>query len=235
MTKRIFVSIACVFCLGASAHAGTVGGNGGATEITQLMNNTELMIQVEQQIVMVEQGIKQVTQMVTDAEKYVSDALGITEAVGVYNRVLGQVEKVQALAYGVQGVAAKFQAIHPDFSSLKWYDAKGYVNRTKNTMQAIKNAVDAGGALLGRARDEQQRVDALGQMVSTADGKMKALQTANAVQYEVLQQLRDTKIYTQQVNEAQMAYLASSQSDKDEKRAAASRAFDAVRGTRVID
>jgi P-type conjugative transfer protein TrbJ len=60
--KRAAAALA--LCTSASAFAGSVAGFGGATEITQLLNNAELVSSVAQQAQMVEQNIQaQITRL----------------------------------------------------------------------------------------------------------------------------------------------------------------------------
>lgn len=57
-SKWVYVLITVGTCLAMTAHAGTVMGNGGATEVTQWANNLQLSEGVAQQIKIVAQGVQ---------------------------------------------------------------------------------------------------------------------------------------------------------------------------------
>jgi len=225
---------AIVAALAGSAHAGTIAGTGGSTEVTQMMNLTELLSQTASQMQMVQQGIQQVNQMTRDAQRFSSDPLGLSEITGVYNRVVSEVQSARALTYGVQNAAANFQQIHPSFNPLGQYDPMAYANRSKITMQSIQSAIQAGSSLWGRAQTDQQRIEALGQKVNTSDGTTQTLQTANAVQYEVLHQLQDTKMYTQQVNDAQMSFMAMQLSNQNKNEEGVRKVFSSIKSNSLV-
>lgn len=203
--------------LSTQSIAGSVAGNGGATEVTQILNLGEGVMQTVAQIQQVQHGIQQVNQMLRDAQRLGSNPLGLDDMVGVYNNVVGEVKAMQNLAYGTANAAEHFKLNHPDFDPKRKYDPANYVRRSNTTMRTIQSAIQSGASTVARAENEQARIQALGRAVNSADGTTQMLQTANAVQYEVLQQLRATQVYQKTVNDAQMSFIASKTSDKDEQ------------------
>lgn len=235
MKKLPIIVMTVMTSLPAAAIGGTVMGNGGATEVTQLMNNAEIMMGTTAQIQRVQQGIQQVNQMLRDAQKFASDPLGLSQIVGVYDKVVGEVKDMQRLAYGTVTIAEGFKDIHPDFTPGRAYNPQDYVRRTKATMQSIQNAFVAGAGTVARTETAQERIAELGKKVNTAEGTTQVLQTANAVQYEVLQQLRDTQMYQKTVNDAQLSFIAANQSGLDEKKSANTRTFSNLNRSRLTN
>lgn len=238
---RQFVAVltaAVVAVAAGSAFAGGgVGGmaGGGATEITQILNNTELIGQTMQQIELVTQGIQQVNQMIRDAQRLASDPLGLGQIIGVYNQVMGEVRQVQSLAYGTVNAVSNFQALNPQFILGRAFDLKSFIARNNSTMSTIQGIIGANASALARADSDQARIAQLGQMVNTADGTTQALQTANAIQYEVLNQLRETKAYNQTVAQAEAAFMGARVTDDNDKKAATSNAAQSLSGRRLVD
>jgi len=229
------VSVLVVLSSPGVVVAGSIAGNGGATEITQLLNNTESLQQTMLQMQQVQQGIQQVNQMIRDAQRLTSDPLGLSQIVGVYNNVVGEVKSMQNLAYGTVNAVENFKFVHPDFNPSRAYNPDDYIRRTKTTMQTIQNAIQSGASTVVRAETEQARIEELGKKVNTVDGTTQMLQTANAVQYEVLQQLRSTQMYQKTVNDAQLSYIAGQQSNLDEKKTANTSAFRNLNRSRLTN
>lgn len=227
--KTISLVIATVVtALVGPAHAGSVAGFGGATEITQILNMGELLYQSDLQYSMVQDNIKKLKQMEKDIRQF-ANPLDLGQINSIYGQVVNEVRNARALTYGVQSSTARFQQLNPGYNPGRAYDPQAYANRSKVTDQAILNAIQAGDSMFSRAQTEQQRIQALGQKVNNPEGQAQMLQTANAVQYEVLQQLRDTKMYTQQVNDAQMSYLSDQKTGKDDDKAAADLAINGLK------
>jgi conjugal transfer/entry exclusion protein len=116
--KRLNKLIAPAICLSihVSVSAGTVAGFGGSTEITQLLNNIQLVASVAKQAAMVEQQIQsnitQVKQLaaMTQNLKNVSPAM-LAQTVANY---AGQVQKLGQMYTATQGL----QQASTNFSSV---------------------------------------------------------------------------------------------------------------------
>lgn len=224
MRKLAVFWIAALLAIRASAggSAGGFTGAGMATEVTQMMNNVELVAQVGEavsqttaQIQMVTQGIERINQLRKDAQE-LANPLGLQELMSVYQQVNGSIKSAKALAYGVTNIGANFKRLHPDFNNAKIGDLGTYASRVGRTMNAIQSAMEQGGFVFQNSENEQARMEEIGRLVNNPKGQTAALQTANTINYEVLQQLRETKVYAQQVNDAQLSYLAA-QTQKDSR------------------
>ena len=103
--KRLILTSAC-FSISLSVCAGTVAGNGGATELTQLLNNAQLVASVVKQAAMVEQQIQsnvtQVEQLVTMTQnlKNMSPSM-LAQTIANYS---GQVQKLTQMYSATQGL-----------------------------------------------------------------------------------------------------------------------------------
>ena len=105
MKKRLIIPVAG-FAIHLSACAGSVAGNGGATEITQIMNEFQLIVSVAKQAAQVEQQIQsnitQVQQLQSMAQnlKNVSPAM-LAQTIANYS---GQVQKLNQMYTATQGL-----------------------------------------------------------------------------------------------------------------------------------
>lgn len=106
--KQICIAVACVGSLTGISYAGSVGGFGGSTEITQVANNGELLAQVAEASRQTAVQINQYQAMLRDLKSYAS-LDGIASKMGVDVSWLRD----------VQNTAGATQSLMRDMDNLK--------------------------------------------------------------------------------------------------------------------
>ena len=133
--QRLVTAIVLI-AFGISGNAGTVAGFGGSTEITQIMNNSELVAGVYKQAEMVAEQVQsklvqldQLTSMQTNLQK-----IGNGDIASVMNQFRSQVRAYQDLknaTTGLRDAAAStrsmFEARGIDFSGSGRTDLRSYI------------------------------------------------------------------------------------------------------------
>lgn len=144
-------AVAWLVAWGASAHAG--GAVAGATEITQLMNNSELIAQVKQQIA----TVNQLTRSYTVQYQHMREAINAGKSLGTITlsdvtRAKRDLERYQAalrtLGHDVDGLSRVFDTRMTE-ARLMGVSLNDYVSRESQR-------IDAGNAL-AKARLQQER------------------------------------------------------------------------------
>ena len=133
--QRLVTAIVLI-AFGISGHAGTVAGTGGSTEITQILNNSELVAGVYKQSEMVMEQVQsklvqldQLTSMQTNLQK-----IGSGDIASVTNQFRSQVRAYQDLKNATTGLRdaaasarAMFEARGIDFSGSGRTDLRSYI------------------------------------------------------------------------------------------------------------
>lgn len=209
---RVLIPTVAVLLLGAPVrgHAGSIAGFGGATEITQLMNNTELITQVGQQAQQVAQAVQQtITQinqyatMLQHLKQLAPDQLSTALApyqtqAGNLQTVLGAVSAIQkssaSLSSMLNGNVQDMAAMNMTPQQyLNWMLSQSknrqgaYAQKLQQEMQAIN--------------DFQGRYQALQQVqanIPGIDGQVKGLQSLNQTMGMATGELMDMRLAIQQ-------------------------------------
>jgi P-type conjugative transfer protein TrbJ len=241
--KRAFIFAgAKMFIVGllifAQAQAGTVFGNGGATEATQILNNTELMaiwqtgtMQLAELNSMLDNEITQTMQQIIMVENQIQDLMSIGDKVmGPYNQVVGALGKLQglvsrgqSLSYTLQGLDQQFTNKYRGFGN---YYGSGmtYADQYKGWSQAtndgIKSALEAQGLRAADFATEQATMDELNRLSSSATGTVSAVQAGNAIAAQQVVQLQKLQQLHMEQFDAYASYMAGQQANQDAEKEA---------------
>lgn len=193
--------------------AGTVAGTGGSTEVTQLMNNLEL----------IQQTAQQAKQLQIEIQNAVTDPnTPWAQAMSMLSDLRDVVNTGQALGYDATNIEQKFQQLYPSYTNT---NGAGLLNNLVNwgntTKSSIQNALNAGGMTVSQIQSEGALIDTLRQKGQNAVGQMDALQVGNAIAVNNVEQLqRLTQLMAAQ-NQAHNAYLLGQQAKQDQQAGAA--------------
>ncbi|CAJ0806918.1 conjugal transfer protein TrbJ [Ralstonia thomasii] len=180
--KRAVVALA--LCTSASAFAGSVAGFGGSTEITQLLNNAELVSSVAQQAQMVEQNIQaQITRLQNLAQ--VPGEL-INETIAPYTQQIDQFRSLYSavtdLQQAAQSTSQLFSNAMSDMSSAnlkpsQWLSALSSLAKSQGGVYRAQLSQDmnAISALAKRA----QNLQSIQSKIPGVTGNVQGLQMLN--------------------------------------------------------
>lgn len=215
--KRILAALIAAAMLNQAAHAGSVAGFGGSTEITQIMNNTELL----QQSAEMYQQTKQLINQVKMAEQQLRNLVASPEMVwGEAPNQLQQlaqlVAKGQALGYALNNIdqqfANKYPAANGNALRGNYQNAARTWNQTSR--DSLKNALSVAGLQANQFADEQAAMSSIQNLASTAPGALQATQAGVMVAAQQVQQLQKLRQLFMTQMQAQNAVLAA-QVDKE--------------------
>lgn len=202
-------AVMLVVSMPETATAGSVAGTGGSTEVTQLMNNVELVQATYQQAKQLE---LQIQGALTDPNTPWGQAMSmLTDLRDVVNTG-------QAIGYDVTHIEQKFQSLYPVYTKTNGAglltNLVNWGNTTKNSIQA---ALNAGGMTVSQIQTEGSMIDLLRQKGQTALGQQQSLQVGNAIAVNTVEQLQRLTQLTAAQMQAHNAYLLGQQAKEDQK------------------
>lgn len=210
--KRILVAVLAAAMLNQVAHAGTVAGTGGSTEITQILNNTELL----QQSTEMYQQTKQLISQVKMAEEQLKNLVRAPEmfwgeAPGQLQNLARLVAKGQALGYALNNIDQQFASKYPEANGNALRGNYIGAARTWNqtSRDSLKNALSVAGLQSDQFADEQAAMNSIQNLAATAPGALQASQAGVMVAAQQVYQLQKLRQLFMTQMQAQNAILAS--------------------------
>lgn len=216
MNRKHFIALAVAASFTAvapSTQAGSVAGFGGATEITQLANNVELVNLYLQQVQSYATQLQQYQNMLQNTLNIPAQVWGAIQAdlMGVANIV----KQGQALAYSAQNIGTQFQNTFKGFSYPQGFNFKTeYRNWSRATLDGIKGAFEAAKMQADQFATEEGVLIGLRSQSQSAQGQMQALQVGAQIAEQQVQQLQKLRQLMMVQMQAQNSYLAA-QEQKD--------------------
>ncbi len=225
LNRTIIASLAASVIFSAPmARAGSVGGFGGSTEITQLANNVEL----------VQSYLQQAQAYATQLQQYQNM---LTNTLNIPNQIWGQitndlsglanlVRQGQALAYSSTNIGSKFQSTFKGFQYPAGFNYKTeYKKWSSTTMDTLKGALESAGLQSQQFATEEAVLSQLRSMSSGAQGQMQAIQAGSQIAEQQVQQLQKLRQLMMLQLQSQNTYLAAQQNKEDTIKAAKEDAF----------
>jgi type IV secretion system protein TrbJ len=159
----------------------------GASEVTQLLNHGELVNQYLRQGEQLAEALKQTADMVRNSQLVTVQAYGpIMEDLNHLSQI---VQGGRALAYSMANLDAAYREQFRGYA----YNAKAYYsdyqNWSQTSLDTTRSAMRAAGLQNEQLQSEQTIVAALRAMSETTDGRMQALQVANQIAEQQVEQL----------------------------------------------
>ncbi|MGZ4992659.1 MAG: P-type conjugative transfer protein TrbJ [Methylobacter sp.] len=234
--------------LTSPVQAGTVMGNGGATEVTQILNNAQLMAifqngtsQLAQLSSMLDNEITQTAQQISMVQNQLQDlqSMGNTimapynQVSGALGKLQGLVSRGQSLSYTLQNMDQQFGRMYPGFGN---YGSGGsyatqYQGWSQTSMDGIKGALEAQGLQASDFATEQSTMDQLNSMSSSANGTVSAVQAGNAIAAQQVVQLQKLRQLQMEQFNAYASYTAGQQAKQDAEKEALMKFMNQGNGT----
>lgn len=213
--KKIVLSWVLSLALATNGvYAGGGGMSGGATEVTQLLNNAQLVMQYGQQVLSYENQLQQYATMITNLKK---NPLGVSLA----NLHQLASNSVKLMNYG-KDIGSSLALVDENFA--KTFDspiAQGFADKfkswTSSMQDGLKSVMRNAGMQREQFQDDTSALQGLMDQLAATDGNLSALQALgalNARQVEESMKLRDL-ISQQQI--AQNNYLMASSKKEEQK------------------
>jgi type IV secretion system protein TrbJ len=173
-----------------------------ATEVTQLLNHGQLIMQYLRQGEQLANEIKMLEDMIRNVKPLPGQTFGpITADI---NALATIVQGGQALAYSLGNLDAVFRRTYPGYG----YNANAYYTNYRNwsqtSLDTTLGALRAAGLQGQQLQSEQSVLNSLRGMAQTSDGRMQALQVLGQINEQQVQQLM-------KLRELMMADMSSKQ------------------------
>jgi type IV secretion system protein TrbJ len=200
MRKQI---IALLVLLAMSAEAPQRAEAGAfATEVTQLLNHAQLVLNYIRQGLQLETEIAMLATMLRNTKNLSPQTFGQIQA---DINALGQiVQGGQALAYSLGNLDQLFRSTYPGYSTNPSVYYTNYQRWSQTTLDTTLGALRAAGLQNQQMQSEQTIIKSLEGMSQTADGQMQALNVLGEISDQQVQQLM-------KLRELMMADMSSKQ------------------------
>lgn len=184
---------------GGDAWAGSVAGTGGATEVTQILNNVQLM---QQSLTQAQQLEVQLQQAVTNPNAPWSQTLNyLQELRSLYNTA-------QSIGYSMQSAEQGFQNLYKGYGQGSGNMLDRIIAWGNQTRSAVSGELTTAGWTMDQIKSADQTIENLRTQSQTAVGQMQAAQVGNAIAVEMVQQLRSLSQLQAAQAQAHASYLA---------------------------
>ncbi len=201
MRKKLIVLVSIsAFLIPAPQSA---QGGAFATEVTQLLNHAQLILQYLRQAAQLAEAVKQTTDMTKNSKVLPGQVFGPIMA--DLNALAAIVQGGQALSYSLANLDALFRARFPGYG----YSGTGYFTQYRNwsqtSLDTTLGALRVAGLQGQQLQSEQSVLSALRVMAQSTDGRLEALQVIGQISEQQVQQLM-------KLRELMMADMSSKQS-----------------------
>lgn len=231
--KKLVLALSLSMGLSNLAYAGAA--TGGATEVTQILNNVELV----QQVMTTK---KQLDTMVTNLKKlgsFVNNGQALIDDLRQLNSII---QYGQALAYNAQNLSEEFNKRYQDFEQFAaqqaanggQYDVSAAKDRyqkwSRENLDSVHSALRAANLQSKYFQNDAQTIKEIERKAQTAAGRDQLLQAGveiAAQQAQQMVQLRQLIASDMQMQANYQASIIDRKAEEDAIRAEALRPYDA--------
>jgi len=212
--------IASMFALAFSSPAVSYasGAVAGATEITQIANNIELVTQVYQQAEQLANELTMIQNMVTNTQALPSQVF--SQVFGSIQRLQGIVATGNALAFSAGNIDQMFRDKYTGYQPSTNYNQE-YTTWYETTMDSIRGAMNAANLQSQDFATEESTLASLRAMSQSSIGQHQALQVGNQISVEQAAQMQKLRALMMSQMQAQNAYMAGEREQQAKDDAAA--------------
>ena len=201
--RKLIVAAGLIATLAQQRVYSQFGFGVGATEVTQLLNHGELVMQYLRQAEQLTEAIKQTTDMLKNSKLLPGQVFG--PIASDLNALSSVVQGGRALSYSLANLDSQFKARFPGYG----YTGSGYFTQyrswSQTSLDTTLGALRAAGLQGQQLRSEQSVLTSLRSMAQSSDGRMEALQLMGQISEQQVQQLM-------KLRELMMADMSSKQS-----------------------
>ena len=196
LLKVLMIIVFTISSYSSAAIAGGGGLTGGATEFTQILNNSELLKQVDQltrqinnQIDQIFNQITQITNQITMIQDMILNTMSLPQQLfgnvtQIYSRIKGVMDKTKGIAYTMMNFDEEMKKRFPSYSELSNMQTTNYqkeyrqivdtqMETTRTTLEAIGVAWDQ------LEKDDTKALEQLQNIAKSASGRNQIMQSTN--------------------------------------------------------
>lgn len=207
------IVITAITMVAAPAMAGSVAGTGGATEITQIANQMQLLQQYEQQVLgYVRQGL----QLQNELKNLISNPTSILgPEVGQMINTMGKIWNAgNSIGYNLAQIDKNFATTYKSVKAMDFSKAfTSWHSTNTDTLQSLLRAV---GTQRDNYASDQAAVADLYNRSQNTSGNLDTLQTLSQINVRQIQELQALRDLMASQAQASATYMAT-QNAKDQK------------------
>jgi len=158
-----------------------------ATEFTQILNYGQLVNQYIHQGTQLAEALKQTSDLIKNSHTLTSQTFG--PIMGDINSLASVVQGGMALAYSMANLDAQFRSRFRGYAYNARTYFRDYRDWSQTSLDTTRSTLRAAGLQSDQLLNEQTILAKLRVMSETADGRMEALQVANQIAEQQVQQL----------------------------------------------
>lgn len=213
LLNREWVVCVLLLCAQSGANAGTVAGTGGSTEITQILNNLQLIQSYEQQV---QAYVRQGVQVQNELRNLMSNPTSVLgDDVGKMINTIGSIwNGGQSIGYNLaqidQNFARTFKS--PTAGNL----AKMFTSWHQTNTDTLQSALRAIGTQRDNYASSQAALTDLYNRSQATNGNLDSLQTLSQINIRQIQELQSLQELMATQSQAATTYMAT-QNAKDQK------------------
>lgn len=201
---------------------------GDATEVTQIMNNAELVNilkngyeQLKELSSVLDNEIIQTAKQIAMVQNQLQDLVSLAGADLPFQQVSNNFLQVRQLVNRGMALSQTLQNLDQVFSDRYQPNGGGtykqrYANWSGTTMDGVKSALQAQGLQNMRFDNELSVLQSLNSMSSNATGTVSVVQAGNGILLQLAQQLQGLRQMQMEQFNAYAGVMASEQASKDE-------------------
>ncbi len=203
-----------IFFLTFNSNAGTVAGFGGSTEITQILNNVQLMQQYGQQVVAVQNQITQIANQLQMYQNMINNTQSLVgnpfqSAMQTIMQLRNVINQATSLSYTIGSVDTYFTQMNPNYATLfqgNNYATQQQVWRT-SVLDHTKATLKASNYTISNMQNEAQLVNQLNNASRSTTGQVAAIQASSSIATQMASMIGELKVITATQAESQGHYI----------------------------
>lgn len=184
-TRIIAVAVAALLIVPMPQEAQFLGGF--ATEVTQILNHGQLLMDYIRQGQQLTTALQQYAEMVRNGRALPSQIFGPIQA--DLNALASIVQGGMSLAYSMSNLDAQFRARFPGYGITPGSYYANYQTWAQTSLDTTAGTLRAAGLQGQQLQSEQAVLSQLRSMASTSNGQMQAVQVAGELSEQQVQQL----------------------------------------------
>lgn len=205
MIRRNAIAVLMAFSLTSPAWAGGGGMPVGATEVTQIANNAELVGLGIQQAEMIIQQVQTAQATLRSIESY--GDMDWNSAQGALMDIFRATRQARGVSYQMQNLDEGFRQAYPTYRPQQNYST-AYQGWTDDTMEGLKSSLHAANIQSNQFNTENSAMNYLSGLSDNAQGQTQAIQAGNAISGQLVSQMQKMRQLQMAQMNAQNAFMA---------------------------
>ena len=230
MFRRIALVTTLAVAIPVYAIAGSVAGTGGATEVTQLLNNVQLGQQTQslaQQVTTTLQQLQVLQQQLQYAQQNLITApqqiWGIAQS--DLARLISLAGQANTITYAAGVNQQQFNQLYPGYQGAQTTQTNQYSGLLTSSFAAQQSAIQNAGLNISQFATERAAIQTIQSTSANSPGALQAVQAGNMLTSQIIDQMQKVRVLIADQTTAQ-ANAAAAQGQNDSNGRAAAQAFN---------